>query len=1185
MRLRTPLILVIVLAVVGVVYLGSALGPEPPDATDRARVSQSPASTTPADAPVDDDDQQRLSTVTGRVTREGNPTAATIEIRPGSSDFEAPPPALDTVRTSADGLFEACHLKPGGYTVIARTEDGAWGRGWFEIPVPGVRANVEVKIRSGRLELRGRARWKDGRPFLGFLSCGETLDLSETDGRFTFTCLEPGEMWLGAFVPGRLRVCSRNILLPREEEFEFVVDEGLSPLTGRVLSLPGRTPVCGARVTAEVRADGRYHESRALTDADGRFALDVRQGEIDLGLEADGYQPMERPVPAGTRELELLVIAGTRLSGTVVRVDDGSPVPQVAVTLSHEYPFDGPPRASARTDDAGSFDFPNAPCGAVVLGIEDDDWILAPPLDRWGVDETRPTLAPGVPHVVELRARRAACICGGVIDERGEAIPGALVVAAQGRSSRKVSTDAGGRFAIRGLLPGVETTLSAEFPGLARTEIGPLVPAATESSPVEIRLPDPRWLDVTVLDAATGAPVAEAEVGAVGKLTNGDWLGRWRAATETTDEDGRARVGPLPPGPIGIRVLHDAYVSILEPRPVPEPGADRPAPGETFRLARGLTISGRVLRPDGTLATEGNVYENHRINELQCEIAEGSFVLRGIPPGRCILGAFSYVGGRLLYGATRAVAGDENVTITLVDEPSGDDPGPVCLRLVDPTGRPVLWAKASGPMGILWDSGYVSFSPPGEVRTDETLWEEFAPSWGVRFLVTGALSEKGEPLGCVLHGPVRRDEMPVEVRLPPAQAISGHVRSADDRPAIGVHVTARMTRTRPDDRDWRLLVSDARTDRNGRFRLDGLGPGEYRIRVSRGPGFTPPDPVSARAGATDVELTLIEITSAEITILDWQGRPVPGVDVGSDRVSAVSDARGVAALDGLDPRGGHALVVAPPETRPDLAEARIAGWKPGNETIRLERLWAIAGIVRDEQGRGVAGAKVWLLPRMPHYGKTAMTGSDGTFRIAGIPAGRRLLSVKIGKAKGRDTGVHEIEVHTGQTDLDLAVRRPCELVVRVLGHRDPDARVNVYRQGPEEYLCSVRIPPDGRTRIEDLDPEAVYSLWVGVGLSRGRCCLPEIRGGAGEVAIVLNSGKSITGRLLVPEGCILLPLGIRVFVKGPDSTYSGSVDPDLAFEISGLPDGEWDVRAVGSGLRGSIRAKAGTTADITLERE
>jgi Carboxypeptidase regulatory-like domain len=1186
MWIRIFVILMVVVAVTGWIFLGPSGGPELVDRTDRSRVRSIGESTGPVAARLDAGDRQRPSIVTGRVTREGQPVPASVVVRPAEWDFVTACPVLHAVNTGPGGSFEVRDVPPGRYEAIATTEDGSRGRGWFEIRAPGVRVDVQVPLNTGRLGLRGRVRWADGRPFLGLLVYPRHLDLGETNGRFSLSGLEPGEDSLGVLVPGRLYAESNDIALPRDEEYEFVVGAGLSSLTGRVLALPGRTPVRGARLQATVYAKGHFIQGMAETDSSGRFTLDVCHGEIDLEVEADGYRPICRAIPAGTGELELLVITGTRLSGTVVQANDGKPVPRVKVTITYGlFPSD-PVSRSTTADDAGRFEFPHAPCGRVDLSIEDDDWVSAPPFDPLGVEGTRPTLSPGVPHVVELRARRAASIPGRVVDDGGKGIPGALVVATQSGSTRMASTDDDGAFSVRGLLPGVETTLSAEAPGLARIEIGPLVPVVSGATPVEIRLPDPRWLEVTVLDAETGHPVPKALISAVGKESADQWHeSRWQEETRT-DADGRARAGPVPGGPIGVLVAHDGYVSTRDPVPVPESSVPGSSLTTTIRLMRGATISGRVLKPDGTPATDGDVRIGYWRHNARCKIENGSFVLRGVIEGRFRLRASTYLEGRLLDGEALAAAGDEDVTITLVDEPSVCAPGPVALRLLDPAGKPVLWAMAMSLEGDEPEDDWVSFSAPGEVRTDEYLWEIYDHGEGLRFLIFGARSETGEPLGFAMFGPITRSEIPVEVRLPPSQAVSGLVRTADGRPAPGIHLMALVPGTRMGTPFCDLLVSEARTDDDGRFRLGGLGPGEYEIRVERGKGHVPPEPVVANAGATDVELILKEAATATITVLDWRGEPVSGASVKLDRepIRAVSDARGVAVLEGLDPESDHTLDVEPPRSRPDLAGAQLEDWKPGPETISLERRWIVAGVVRDEQGRCVADAWVQVQQVESQFNESARTRSDGTFRIIGVPAGRFRLSVGIGRAGPRETGVHKVEVQAGREDLVLTIRRPRELLVRVIGDRDAGTRVRLARHGSND-LRSERIPRDGVVTVQDLDAISTYALWVGPVRGTHRRYIPEVRGDAGDVTVVLDRGKSISGRLIPPRGSEIPSGVIRVVVEGPGFRSSVTVGSDMVYEVSGIPDGEWDVMARGWKFAGSVHAEAGTTADITLERE
>jgi hypothetical protein len=103
-------------------------------------------------------------------------------------------------------------------------------------------------------------------------------------------------------------------------------------------------------------------------------------------------------------------------------------------------------------------------------------------------------------------------------------------------------------------------------------------------------------------------------------------------------------------------------------------------------------------------------------------------------------------------------------------------------------------------------------------------------------------------------------------------------------------------------------------------------------------------------------------TIARVKILDDEGRPLAKAWVWCGESEAETDATGVAVLIDLDPRGEETLRISPPARRHDLADASVDSWHPWDETIRLERPLAIAGVVRDEDGSAAASSRLDTLP-------------------------------------------------------------------------------------------------------------------------------------------------------------------------------------------------------------------------------
>ena len=94
----------------------------------------------------------------------------------------------------------------------------------------------------------------------------------------------------------------------------------------------------------------------------------------------------------------------------------------------------------------------------------------------------------------------------------------------------------------------------------------------------------------------------------------------------------------------------------------------------------------------------------------------------------------------------------------------------------------------------------------------------------------------------------------MEVRLPPEKTIEGRCVDASGGAAVGVVVRAVPVREDPADPD--LVHAETRTARDGSFRLDRLGEGEYRLVFRPTDVHAFREPVVAKAGVHGLAITV-----------------------------------------------------------------------------------------------------------------------------------------------------------------------------------------------------------------------------------------------------------------------------------------------------------------------------------------
>lgn len=247
---------------------------------------------------------------------------------------------------------------------------------------------------------------------------------------------------------------------------------------------------------------------------------------------------------------------------------------------------------------------------------------------------------------------------------------------------------------------------------------------------------------------------------------------------------------------------------------------------------------------------------------------------------------------------------------------------------------------------------------------------------------------------------VRGREQSVAILMGPAAAIEGTtagLRGSERGPlgSVLLHATREGTTAAEDP------GVATRSDATGRFRLDGLSPGTWRIAVMA-EGYEPLQRVGVAAPTTALALTLRALATLQVDVVTASGEAAPGstVVVSGSGVwpprSVTADAQGRYAFPALP--GGVYEVRASRGT--DVAEPVAPLWiEPGEARSARCTLGpgrALAGTVVDSiTGRPLADARVALtedgLSTAP---RAASTGDDGRFAFDGLLARTHTLWVR-----------------------------------------------------------------------------------------------------------------------------------------------------------------------------------------------
>jgi protocatechuate 3,4-dioxygenase beta subunit len=867
--------------------------------------------------------------------------------------------------------------------------------------------------------------WEEGLPLL---APGEAV--SGADGSFRLASLEFLPHDVVARGDGHLAAHAWGVPAGTSD-LVLALDPGAAVI-GRVLDAGG-VPIAGARVEARPGRSpevhrlydwGNWHEDPgrdqahdARTPADGRFRIaGLQPGAHELQVTADGRTPVLRQVEIAG---DLLDLGDIRLdpeleaAGSVVTAA-GVPVPGARVrALRQERSARSansmsltsvPPLVETRSDGNGRFVLKGVPAGPFRVSAESDEFAAGEAAGVRGGD-------PAVKVVLE----EGIVIHGRVIDgDRSGPIAG-VEIKAGFQGEKRVMSDAGGAFTIRGFAPAGlhrgRVTLRASHPDFSPLwqDLNGL--GTTPGKPLEIRLTRAGRIRGRILDAG-GLPLAGArvwiEVSGLSRETMG-----WNPVSGIRAISAADGTYALPPPQSLDNIIGDLAVQVVArhsnlatgrsaPLELPRSGEDWPEVEVT--LTAGVGVEGRIVDQGG--APVGRARVAVRRSEGESETLSASSL------GSGILDRVGYSGA------------DGRYTVR------GLEPGPVVVDVLA--------------------LGYARQTLAGlEVGGDS------APGASAEILRVDVVLERGGELaGRVIEegvAPVAGAEV---VAFPEDS-------SADAGPGNRSEFEKRMEKMTLRGRE------SARTDAGGRFRIQGLRDQTFRA-VARAPGYEPAELAGLKPGEDVPDLKLLRFSAIHGRVVAAGTREPVGsftVDVVNTEKRAAMQKRG----GYFDPRLGTegAVRYADPEgqftydgLRPGpyevtvwaagfIAASREVAIVTGSEApieIELERGGNLQGFVREEgTGAPILGAMVGVYHRMSDPGKadrasyqygldSVPSAADGSFIVAGLRDGT--YSVSAWHPFYRVTGKQPeatVEGGKGPPELELELAPAGRLEVEVKG--------------------------------------------------------------------------------------------------------------------------------------------------------
>jgi hypothetical protein len=538
------------------------------------------------------------------------------------------------------------------------------------------------------------------------------------------------------------------------------------------------------------------------------------------------------PVPAG------------RITGKVLAADTGRPVKRARVFASGA---ELPGGRGALTDDAGIFDLSELPAGRYTLTVSKSGFVSLSYGQRRPLQAGTPLqLADGQQlKGVDFQLPRGSVIEGRVLDEDGDAMPGAMVRVMRyqyQQGDRRLvpagtaQTDDRGRYRVWGLTPG-DYYVSA----VARN------------------------FNVGGRGGGRGGPGGPVGAFGAGAFGAGPFGGRAGGGGPPEEPEQLAYAPTYFPGAPSVDEAKPVTVGL---------GQELLDINFSMLLVRAARITGHVTNPDGTPTTSGNVNLVTEGTAAGRQIGanfggriqwDGEFSIANVPPGRYLLRARGddtdppqsasqpvSVSGQDLDGVTVVLAPGGTITGTVIFQP-GQSPAP--------------------------DLTQVRITAPS---TDQT---SFGPQPNARVDREGRFSLEGVPAGSHLirSGGNMRGWTLKSVSIAGREVTDAPLalRSGENVGNVEIVFTDKLTEINgvltnqqgtavpdytvlafPTDGSlWRPQgrhIMTARPDQTGKYRIRGLPPGEYYLATvdptEQGEWFEPAYLEEHRTGAARVTL-------------------------------------------------------------------------------------------------------------------------------------------------------------------------------------------------------------------------------------------------------------------------------------------------------------------------------------------
>lgn len=655
--------------------------------------------------------------------------------------------------------------------------------------------------------------------------------ITNDQGEFRLDTLEEGTYMVLCWHPDYKTLRRNDVRVhSQSDELELKLSYG-GRIKGLVLDHVSGKPVAGARVNAADVAD--LHKD-VVTQEDGTFVLSGLGGNargVSVSVAADGFSRVRRDVKVDDgREVEetFELQATAKVNGVVVN-SAGDPVRGVRVMAKRQQENSGVEQAmgSALTDSEGKF---------TIEGIDpgENNWLVANKGEYLeAVSETFAAASGESVDVQPIRLALGGAVAGRVVGPQGAPISGCMVVIS-GEGDTEITragnpsseTNANGEFKIQGLPAGTVDLVVKAGHYLEKTVPGVVVEEGAIHANIEIALEQGQAVSGRVVDQA-GAPVAAAEI------VVRDFAQGLKELRGSSVSDGRFTIdGIVATDVVEIEVSHPSYAGYSSENV-------RVGSSDLQVVLKELGgIRGVVVGPGGEAVDTFTVQAQSEAAQRDPRKApkaqtftptggDGAFEYRGIASGVYTVNIRSPQFSAASIPAV-AVADGEVVDLGKIVLEAG---GVVFGKVVDgASGLPIAGARVQITQG---SSRFIRSAAANIAGASTSPVQTTGADGGFRFtnLKGGSLSLRISQDGYVTStvNDVNPDSAPssqnLVLELSQGGEITGQVLGADGKARAGMTVYLM-------GEDPGTNASTA-TDRDGRFRFQGVPAGNFTVKAHR----------------------------------------------------------------------------------------------------------------------------------------------------------------------------------------------------------------------------------------------------------------------------------------------------------------------------------------------------------------